>query len=73
MKSAVLLMLICLYSSQKISAVLLFPSFVLFRAITTGSEYVATQKHVVKTVHATKIVSSLSKKIVIVSNLKMTA
>ena len=54
------------FGSKHISAVLLFPSSILLRAITTGD--VITQKHAVKTVHATKIVTSPSNEIVIVRN-----
>ena len=54
------------FESKYISAVLLFPSLILLRAITTGD--VITQKHTVKTVHATKIVTSPSNEIVIVRN-----
>ena len=55
-----------LFGSKHISAVLLFPSSILLRTITTGD--VITQKHAVKTIHATKIVTSPSNKIVIVRN-----
>ena len=55
-----------LFRSKHISSVLLFPSFVLLHTITTGD--VITQKHAVKTVHATKIVTSPSNEIVIVRN-----
>ena len=51
---------------KNISAVLLFPSSILLRTITTGD--VITQKHAVKTIHATKIVTSPSNEIVIVWN-----
>ena len=44
------------FGSKHISAVLLFPSSDLLHAITTGD--VITQKHAVKTIHATKIVTS---------------
>ena len=55
------------FGSKHISAVLLFPSSILLRAITTGDDI--TQKHAVKTVHATKkIVTSPSNEIVIVRN-----
>ena len=54
------------FGSKHISAVLLFPSFILLRAITTGDAI--TQKHAVKTVHPTKIVTSPSNEIVIVRN-----
>jgi len=54
------------FGSKHISAVLLFPSSILLRAITTGD--VITQKHAVKTIHATKIVTSPSNEIVIVRN-----
>ena len=53
------------FGSKHISAVLLFPSSILLRA-TTGD--VVTQKHAVKTVHATRIVTSPSNEIVIVRN-----
>ena len=47
---------------------LLFPSFILLHAIAPSYEYVAIitqlQKHIVKTIHETKIVSSSSNKIV---------
>jgi len=53
------------FGSKHISAVLLFPSSILLRTITTGD--VITQKHAdVKTKHATKIVTSPSNEIVIV-------
>ena len=57
-----------LFGSKHISAVLLFPSSILamLRTITTGD--VITQKHAVKTIHATKIVTSPSNEIVIVRN-----
>ena len=58
--------LLVLFRPKNISAVLLFPSSILLRAITTGD--VITQKHAVKTVHATKIVTSPSNEIVIVQN-----
>ena len=54
------------FGSKHISAVLLFPSSILLRTITTGD--VITQKHAVKTIHATKIVTSPSNEIVIVRN-----
>ena len=47
------------FRSKHISAVLLFPSSIFLRAITTGD--VITKKHAVKTVHATKIVTTPSK------------
>ena len=53
-----------LFGSTHISAVLLFPSSILLRTITD----VITQKHAVKTIHATKIVTSPSNEIVIVRN-----
>ena len=40
------------FGSKHISAVLLFPSSILLRAITTGD---VTQKHAVKTIHTTKL------------------
>ena len=55
-----------LFASKHIPAVLLYPSCFLLRAITAGD--VITQKHAVKTVHATKIVTSPSNEIVIVRN-----
>ena len=55
-----------LFGSKHRSTVLLFPSSILLRAITTGDDI--TQKHAVKTVHATKIVTSPSNEIVIVRN-----
>ena len=57
-----------LFGSKHKSAVLLFPrtSSILLRAITTGD--VITQKHAVKTIQATKIVTSPSNEIVIVRN-----
>ena len=55
-----------LFGSKHISAVLLFPRSILLRTITTGD--VITQKHAVKTIHATKIVTSPSNEIVIVRN-----
>ena len=54
------------FESKHISAVLMFPSSILLPAITTGD--VITQKHAVKTIHATKIVSSPLNEIVIVRN-----
>ena len=51
------------FGSKHISVVLLLPSSILLRAVTTGDDI--TQKHAVKTVHATKIVSSPSNEIVI--------
>ena len=54
------------FGSKHISAVLLFTSSILLRAIITGDDI--TQKHAVKTVHATKIVTSPSNEIVIVRN-----
>ena len=54
------------FGSKHISAVLLFPSSILLCAITTGD--IITQKHAVKTIHATKIVTSPSNEIVIVRN-----
>ena len=55
-----------LFGSKHISAVVLvlFPSSILLHAITTGD--VTTQKHAVKTIHATKIVTSPSNEVVIV-------
>ena len=55
-----------LFGSKHISAVLLFPSSILLHTITT--EDVITQKYAVKTVHATKIVTSPSNEIVLVQN-----
>ena len=55
-----------LFGSKNISAVLLFPSSILLRAITTGDAIIITQKHAVKTIHATKIVTSPSNEIVLV-------
>ena len=52
------------FGSKHISALLLFPSSMLLHAITTGD--VITQKHAVKTIHATKIVTSPSNEIVLV-------
>ena len=54
------------FGSKYISAVLLFPSSILLRAITTSD--VITQKHAVKTIHAiaTKIVTSPSNETVII-------
>ena len=56
------------FGSKHISAVLLFPSSILLCAITTGD--IITQKHAVKTIHATKIVTYIypSNEIVIVRN-----
>ena len=54
------------FGSKHISAVLLFPSSIFLRAVTTGD--VITQKHAVKTIHATKIVTSPSNEIVIFRN-----
>ena len=54
------------FGSKHISAVLLFPTSILLCAITTGD--VITPKHAVKTVHATKIVTSPSNEIVIARN-----
>ena len=47
------------FGSKHMSAVLLFPSSILLCTITTGD--VIIQKHTVKTIHATKIVTSPSK------------
>ena len=55
-----------LFGSKHISAVLLFPSSILLCTITTGD--VITQKHTVKTIHATKSITSPSNEIVIVRN-----
>ena len=55
-----------LFRSKHISAKLLFPGSILVRTITTGD--VITQKHAVKTIDATKIVTSPSNEIVIVRN-----
>ena len=54
------------FESKHISVVLLFPSSILLHSITTGDDI--TQKHAVKTVHATKIVTSPSNEIVIFRN-----
>ena len=56
-------LLVLIFGSKHVSAVLLFPSSILLRAKTTG---VITQKHAVKIIHATKIVTSPSNEIVIV-------
>ena len=52
------------FGSKHISAVLLFPSSILLRDRTTGDAI--AQKHAVKTIHATKIVTSPSNEIVLV-------
>ena len=52
------------FESKHIPAALLFSSSILLCAITTGD--VITQKHAVKTIYATKIVTSPSNEIFIV-------
>ena len=55
------------FGSKHISAVLLFPSSNLLRAIATSD--VIAQKHAFKTIHATKIVTPPSNEIVLVQKM----